>query len=127
MPDCNEWGSRPRNVVESARVEPLEFGSAAYRSVLEPIHNKGLRIAIGVFCVCRSENILCESSFESLAERTRRKTINKAIHVMENESHAVNEWFREEEHPPWIGDNMQEPLDLKPTWSKPSKRRDCKS
>jgi hypothetical protein len=46
----------------------LELGSAAYASVrdgqlkrLEPVQNKGLRIAIGAFCVCRTENILCES------------------------------------------------------------------
>jgi hypothetical protein len=39
---------------------------------------------------------MCESDFESLAERKRRKTINKAIHAVENKSHPVNEWFREE-------------------------------
>jgi hypothetical protein len=50
----------------------LEFGSAAYGSArdrqlkrLEPVHNKGLRIAIEAFCVCRAENILCELGFES--------------------------------------------------------------
>jgi hypothetical protein len=48
------------------------------------------------FCVCRTENILCESGLESLAERRRRKTINTASHVVENETHPVNEWFREE-------------------------------
>jgi hypothetical protein len=42
------------------------------------VHNKGLRIAIGAFCECRTENILCESGFESLAERRKRKTINTA-------------------------------------------------
>jgi hypothetical protein len=88
------------NLVLSA----LEFGNAAYKTArdgqlkqLEPVHNKGLRIAIGAFCVYRTENILCESGFESLAERRRRKTINTAIQVVENESHPVNEWFREEE------------------------------
>jgi hypothetical protein len=82
----------------------LEFGSATYGLAkegklkrLEPIHNKGQRIAIGAFCVCRTENILCESGFESLAERRGRKPINTAIHVVENESHPVNNWFSEEE------------------------------
>jgi hypothetical protein len=64
---------------------------------LEPVHNKGQRIVIEAFCVGRTENILCESGFESLAERRRRKYINTAIHVVANESHPVNEWFREEE------------------------------
>jgi hypothetical protein len=132
----------------------LEFGSAAYRFASDgqikrhqPVHHKGLSIAIGEFCVCRTEKILCESGFESLAERRRRKTINTAIHIVENESHPVNEWLREEEafdnyalnmkltipffinpletcatldvdlnmvekasreeHPPWIGGNME--------------------
>jgi hypothetical protein len=82
----------------------LEFGSAAYGSGrdeqlkrLELVHIKGLKIAIGALCVCRTKNILCESGFESLSEMRRRKTINTAIHFVENESHPVNEWFREDE------------------------------
>jgi hypothetical protein len=121
----------------------LEYGSAAYGSPrnaqlkrLEQVHNKGLRIALGAFCVFRTENIMCESGFESLAERRKRKIINTAIHVAENSSHQVNRWFKEKEayedyalkpklsrplevdlntvesvrqleHPPWIGDNME--------------------
>jgi hypothetical protein len=99
---------------------------------LEPVHNKGLRIALGAFCVCRTENIMCESGFESLAEKEKAK----------NSSHPVNGWFKEKEahedyalkpklsgpffvralkacssldtverqleHPPWIGDNMED-------------------
>jgi hypothetical protein len=75
----------------------LEYGSVAYVSDsdeqlkrLEPMHNKGMRIAIGAFCICKTENLLCESGFENLAERRRRKTINMVIHVAENESHPVN-------------------------------------
>jgi hypothetical protein len=93
-------GSRPRNVIESARDDgSLGSGSARDEQLkrLEPIHNKSLRIAIDVFCVCRTDNILCELVLESLAERRRRKTINTAIHVVANESHPVNEWIREEE------------------------------
>jgi hypothetical protein len=45
----------------------------------------------------KNYRVLCESGFESLAERRRRKTIITAIYVVENESHPVNEWFREEE------------------------------
>jgi hypothetical protein len=28
------------------------------------IHNRGLRIALGAFCVCKITNILCESSLD---------------------------------------------------------------
>jgi hypothetical protein len=43
----------------------LEFGSAAYGSArktqlekLNPIHNKGLRITLGAFCISRTQNLL---------------------------------------------------------------------
>jgi hypothetical protein len=141
-------------VHEMMALSALEYGSAAYGSAsnaqlkrLEPIHNKGLRIALGAFCVCRTENIMCESGLESLAERRKRKIINTGIHVAENSSHPVKGWFKEKEayedyalksklsrqffvraleacsslevdldmvesarqleHPPWIGDNME--------------------
>jgi hypothetical protein len=61
------------------------------------MHNKGIRIAIGAFCICKTENLLCESGFENLAEKRRRKIINMAIHVAENESHPVNKLFGEGE------------------------------
>jgi F0F1-type ATP synthase membrane subunit c/vacuolar-type H+-ATPase subunit K len=75
----------------------LKYGSAAYGSASnaqlkrpESVHNKGLRLALGAFCVCITVNIMCESGFESLAERRKRKIINTAIHVAENISHPVN-------------------------------------
>jgi hypothetical protein len=94
MPGCHELGSRPRNVIEMMVFSALEFGSmgrieTANSKRLEPVHNKGLRVA--------TRRSACESGFESLAERIRRKTINTTIHVVEHESHSVNEWFREEE------------------------------
>jgi hypothetical protein len=95
-------GSGPGN--EIMVLSALEYGSAAYGPAsnaqlkrLEPVHNKGLSIALGAFCVCRTENIMCESGFESLAEIRKRKVINTAIHVPENSSHPVNRWFKEKE------------------------------
>jgi hypothetical protein len=40
---------------------------------------------------------MCESEFESLAEKRKRKIINTANHVAENSSPPVNRWFKEEE------------------------------
>jgi hypothetical protein len=62
-----------------------------------PVTHKELKIALGAFCVCRTEYIMCESGFESLAERRKHKIINMAIHVAENSSHPVNRWFKEKE------------------------------
>jgi hypothetical protein len=88
-------------LLEIMVLSALEYSSAAYRSAsnaqlrrLEPVHNKGLRIELGDFCVCKTENVMCESGFKSLAERRKRKFINTAIHVAENSSYPVNRWFR---------------------------------
>jgi hypothetical protein len=40
---------------------------------------------------------MCESGFESLAERRKRKIVITEIHVAENSSHPVNRWFKEKE------------------------------
>jgi hypothetical protein len=76
-----KWGADQGmllRVHEMMVLSGLEYGNAAYGSAssaqlkrLEPVHNKGLRIALGAFCVCRTENIMCESGFESLAERRK--------------------------------------------------------
>jgi hypothetical protein len=113
VPSWNEMGRNEIMVLSAP-----EYGSAAYGSAsnaqpkrLEPVHNKGLRIAPGDFCVCRTANIMCESGFESLAEKRKRKIINKAIHVAENSSHPVNRWFKEKE--------AYEDYALKPKLSRP--------
>jgi hypothetical protein len=99
-----KWGADQGmllRVHEMLILSALEYGSAAYGSAretqlrrLEPMHSKGLRIAIEAFCVCKTDNILCESGFENLVERRRRKIINTAIHVAENENHPVNKLFK---------------------------------
>jgi hypothetical protein len=82
----------------------LGYGSIAYGSAtdaqlkrLEPIHNRGLSIVLGAFCVCRTTNILCESGYDNLDERKRRKLTNIALHVAENENHPVNKLLRDQE------------------------------
>jgi hypothetical protein len=64
---------------------------------MEPIHNIGLRIALGAVCVCKTTKILCESGNENLDERRRRKLTNIALHVAENENHSVNKLLRDQE------------------------------
>jgi hypothetical protein len=63
---------------------------------LEPIHiNRGLRIALGAICVCKTTNILCESCYDNIDEKRRRKLTNTALHVAENENHPVNKLLRD--------------------------------
>jgi hypothetical protein len=64
---------------------------------LKPIHNKGLRIALGAFCVFKTTYMLCESGYDNLNEKRRRKLTNIALHVAENENHPVNKLLRDQE------------------------------
>jgi hypothetical protein len=72
-----KWGA-DQGVHEMMVFSALDYGSAVYESAsnaqlkrMEPVPNKGLRIALGAFCVCRTENIMCESEFDSLAEKRK--------------------------------------------------------
>jgi hypothetical protein len=46
----------------------LRYGKEAYGSAsrailkkLGPTHNRGLKLALGLFVICRTENILCDN------------------------------------------------------------------
>jgi hypothetical protein len=47
----------------------------------------GAELALRAFFVCKTTNILCESGYDNLDERRRRKLTNIALHVSENENH----------------------------------------
>jgi hypothetical protein len=42
--------------------------SKAVLKKLEPSHNRGIRLALGVFAVCRTENALCKAGVSTLAD-----------------------------------------------------------
>jgi hypothetical protein len=75
----------------------LECGHSQPQIEAVGINNRGLRIALGAFCVCKTTNILCESDYENLTESRRRKLTNIALHVSENENHPVNKLLRDQE------------------------------
>jgi hypothetical protein len=74
--------------------------------VLSVTHNKGLRIALIILALIA--HIMCESGFESLAERRKRKNHK---HGNSRSSHPVNRWFKEDE--------SYEDYALKPKLSRP--------
>jgi hypothetical protein len=101
-----DQGMLPR-IIEIFILSTLEYGSIAYGSPtdeLESIHNRGLRIALGAFCVCKTTNILCESGYDNLDERRRRKLTNIALHVAENDVNYINHSLSERRRhtQPWV-------------------------
>jgi hypothetical protein len=51
----------------------LRYGEEAYGSAscailrqLDAVHRKGLRLALGTFVICRTENLLCEAGLAKL-------------------------------------------------------------
>jgi hypothetical protein len=44
--------------------------------ILKPIHNKGVKLALGVFAICKRKNALCEAGFPTLTEMRELNTTN---------------------------------------------------
>jgi hypothetical protein len=40
---------------------------------IDPVHHKGVKIALGVFVVCKTDNVLCEADLPTLAEMRKRQ------------------------------------------------------
>jgi hypothetical protein len=74
----------------------LDHGSIGYGSIQWSQYTR-LRIALGIFCVCKTTNILYESGYENLTERRRRKLTNTALLVAEKENHPVNKLLIDQE------------------------------
>jgi hypothetical protein len=49
------------------------------------------RITYCIGSFCRTENTLCESGFEDLIERRKRKIIEMVLHVAEETKHPMNQ------------------------------------
>jgi hypothetical protein len=49
------------------------------------------RIVLQAFYIYRTENILCESGFEDLMERRKRKIIEMALYFAEEAQHPMNQ------------------------------------
>jgi hypothetical protein len=91
----HQMGSRPRkpshytqnvNSISTLRYGEEAYGSAskALQKKLEPTYNRGIRLALGVFAVCRTENALCEAGVSKLADMRNLNTTIIAIRFISN-------------------------------------------
>jgi hypothetical protein len=56
---------------------------------LKPIHNQGLRIAIGAFCINKTENLLSESEMSDLNHRRMIKAAFTAVRISSRPEHPM--------------------------------------
>jgi hypothetical protein len=86
----------------------LEYGSVAYGfsrkeqlQRLDPIHNQGLRIAVGAFCICSTKNLLCEAEMENLSIKRALKAATTAIKMAARLEHPMKEALGDAETYDW--------------------------
>jgi hypothetical protein len=96
-----EWGA-DRDVLlrtQSAVVlATLRYGETAYGSAknnilkqLEPVHNQGLRIAIGAFCITRTSEMIKEAGARSLMDMRNKAIAIAGIRACEKHAHPLRQ------------------------------------
>jgi hypothetical protein len=68
--------------------QPALPGSTTLKTI-EATKNKGIRIALGAFCVCKTKNILEEAGHTSVAQLRKMSTIKTAIHISAKPTHPL--------------------------------------
>jgi hypothetical protein len=78
----------------------LRYGEEAYGSAscvvlrqLDAVHHKGVRLALGTFVICRTENLLCEAGLAKLNEIAKLNSTKSAIRILTNTDHPNRPYF----------------------------------
>jgi hypothetical protein len=78
----------------------LRYGEEAYGSPscvvlrqLDAVHHKGVRLAMGNFVICRTENVLCEAGLAKLDEIRKLNSTKSAIRILTNTDHQIRPYF----------------------------------
>jgi hypothetical protein len=74
----------------------VRYGEEAYGSAsqtilrkLEPTHNIGLKLELGLFVIYRTENVLCEANLPTLAEMRELNNVKMTIRMITNPTHPI--------------------------------------
>jgi hypothetical protein len=73
----------------SARKEQLQR--------LYPIHNQGLSVAVGAFCICRTKNLLCETGMANISRRKALKAATTEIRIAARFEHPMKQALEDAE------------------------------
>jgi hypothetical protein len=78
------WGAHRKTLMQIHQMiilSTLRYGKTVYglasKAVLrqlDPIHHRGVRVALGTFAVCKTEKVLCEAGLPTLTEMRDENT-----------------------------------------------------
>jgi hypothetical protein len=95
-----KWGADRNTLLkihEMMILSTIQYGDSAYGSasnstleILDLVHHKGVRAALGSFCISPNENILCEAGMETLSERRSMKLLKTAIRLAAKLDHPIS-------------------------------------
>jgi hypothetical protein len=78
----------------------LRYGEEAYGAAscavlrqLDAVHHKSVRLALGTFVICRTENLLCEAGLAKLDEIKKLNSTKSAIRILTNTDHPIRPYF----------------------------------
>jgi hypothetical protein len=73
--------------------EPYGSASCAVLRQLDAVHHEGVRLALGTFVICRTENLLCEAGLAKLDEIRKLKSTKSAIRILASTGHPIRPYF----------------------------------
>jgi ribonuclease HI len=89
-----QWGSDQDillRIYQTMVLSVIEYGVTTYSSArysilkkLDPLHNQGIRLALGAFKSSRIENLLCEAGMTSLEQRRKLLSTETAVKITSN-------------------------------------------
>jgi hypothetical protein len=99
--------SKKRNLLNNLHqmgvLSKLRYGETIYglasksaQRTIEPVHHKGVKIALGVFAICKTENALCEAGLPTLTEKRELNTTMVATRILTNKDHPIRHFFMED-------------------------------
>jgi hypothetical protein len=72
------------NILSTLKYGETAYGSASRTGLrkLDPIHQIGVRLALGTFAMCKTENVLCEARLPTITEMRGENTMKTGIRIL---------------------------------------------
>jgi hypothetical protein len=104
----SKWAADQGNLLTIHKMMILPgSASKAVLKKLKPTHNRGIRLALGVFAVCRTENALCKARVFTLADMRNLNITITAIRFISNPNYPIRPYCSD---PTKLDEYAQKPL-----------------